>query len=101
VAKEAEYWGLVAIVGPAGQNSRHPAAHRHGEHYVLERHARCKDFAGRQAAACAGELGSGLIADIKRPPGGGALMGLLFSLPEGVAEQGLHPQARIHARMHP
>ena len=26
---------------------------------------------------------------------------LLFSLPEGVAEKGLHPQVRIHARMHP
>jgi len=32
--------------------------------------------------------------EIKNPPGGGALMCLLFSVPEGVAEQGLCPLAR-------
>ena len=72
-AKEVEYWGPVAIVGPRPDKIR----------VILRRVG----------------TGNRLRPQIKRPPEGGALMCLLFSLPEGLAEQGLRPQARTYANM--
>jgi hypothetical protein len=39
--------------------------------------------------------------EIKKPPKGGTLMCLLFSLPEGLAEQGLRPQAPLQGSTDP
>jgi hypothetical protein len=48
-----------------------------------------------------GEVFAAVWIEIKKPPGGGALMRLLCSLPEGLAEQGFRPRARVHATIDP